>query len=103
MYFQKIKTSKTCIAAISLLSILLRLTWLIVALCVICKRRHCNVHQNSKHGEEAQNMTQHYDDVQDAVEDGTSTETREDYTDVEGNNTELDRRDPETPYKELKA
>lgn len=48
-------------------------------------------------------MTQHYDDVQDAVEDGTSTETREDYTDVEGNNTELGRRDPETPYKELNA
>lgn len=123
------ETSRPYIVAIYLLSFLLGLTWLIVALVVIYKRRYHSVHQNSKHGdesiqpEEALNMTQQYDDVHDMVADqlGAHNMSR-DYDDVQctvaegnyknanGDNTvleesytELGRRDLETPYEELKA
>lgn len=91
---------------ISLLSILLGLTWLIVALFVIYKRRYRNVNQNSKHGEESiqlesQNMTEHYDDVHGTVVEGKCTDAKKDFTAVERDYTELGRRDPETPYEEL--
>lgn len=102
------ETSRSCIVATSLLSIFLGLTWLIVALFVIYKRRYQSVHQNSKHDEEsikleAHNMTQHYDDVQGTVVERTYTDAKEDYAEVEGNYTELGRRDPETHYEGLKA
>lgn len=120
-------TSRSCIIAISLLSILLGLTWFTVAVFVLYNRRYRNVHQNSKHGEErtqietqnmtqhyddvqgtdvyeleAQNMTQHYDDVQGTVDEGNYTDLKEGKTVAEGDYTELGQRDPETPYQELK-
>lgn len=123
------ETSRPYIVAIALLSFLLGLTWLIVALVVIYKRRHHSVHQNSKHGdesiqpEEALNMTQQYDDVHDMVADKLKAQNMsQDYDDVQGtvaegnytnanggntviedSYTELGRRDPETPYEEFKA
>uniref|UniRef100_A0A8W8P7N7 Uncharacterized protein n=1 Tax=Magallana gigas TaxID=29159 RepID=A0A8W8P7N7_MAGGI len=120
-------TSRSCIIAISLLSILLGLTWFTVAVFVLYNRRYRNVHQNSKHGEErtqietqnmtqhyddvqgtdvyeleAQNMTQHYDDVQGTVDEGNYTDLKEGKTVAEGDYTELGQREPETPYQELK-
>uniref|UniRef100_A0A8W8P3Z9 Uncharacterized protein n=1 Tax=Magallana gigas TaxID=29159 RepID=A0A8W8P3Z9_MAGGI len=120
-------TSRSCIIAISLLSILLGLTWFMVAVFVLYNRRYRNVHQNSKHGEErtqietqnmtqhyddvqgtdvyeleAQNMTQHYDDVQGTVDEGNYTDLKKGKTVAEGDYTELGQRDPETPYQELK-
>eukprot|EP00105_Crassostrea_gigas_P041559 XP_019925707.1 PREDICTED: uncharacterized protein LOC105335173 [Crassostrea gigas] len=60
--------SRSCIIAISLVSLLLGLTWFMVAVFVLYNRRCRNVHQNSKHDEEStqlqtQNMTQHTTDV----------------------------------------
>lgn len=85
------ETSRPYIVAIALLSFLLGLTWLIVALVVIYKRRHHSVHQNSKHGdesiqpEEALNMTQQYDDVHDMVADKLEAQNMsQDYDDVQG-------------------
>uniref|UniRef100_K1R8Y2 Ig-like domain-containing protein n=1 Tax=Magallana gigas TaxID=29159 RepID=K1R8Y2_MAGGI len=123
------ETSRPYIVAIALLSFLLGLTWLIVALVVIYKRRHHSVHQNSKHGDEsiqpeetlnmtqqyddvhdmvadkleAQNMSQDYDDVQGTVAEGNYTNANGDNTVIEDSYTELGRRDPETPYEEFKA
>nr|XP_034322748.1 carcinoembryonic antigen-related cell adhesion molecule 5 [Crassostrea gigas] len=119
--------SRSSIIAISLLSILLGLTWFTVAVFVSYNRRYRNVHQNSKHGEErtqietqnmtqhyddvqgtdvyeleAQNMTQHYDDVQGTVDEGNYTDLKEGKTFAEGDYTELGQRDPETSYQELK-
>lgn len=68
------------IVAISSLSFLLGLTWLIVALVVIYKTRYRYVHQKSKHGkesielEEAPNLIQQYDDVHHMVVDTWSAE-----------------------------
>uniref|UniRef100_A0A8W8MRY2 Ig-like domain-containing protein n=1 Tax=Magallana gigas TaxID=29159 RepID=A0A8W8MRY2_MAGGI len=50
---------------------------------------------------EAQNMTQHYDDVQGKVEEGNYTDLKGDNTAAEGDYTELGQSDPETPYEEL--
>lgn len=112
------------IVAISSLSFLLGLTWLIVALVVIYKTRYRYVHQNSKHGKEsieleeapnliqqydvvhhlvvdkleAQNMSQDYDDEQGMVAEGNYTDTNGDNTDVDGNYTELSRPDQVTPH-----
>lgn len=123
------ETSRPYIVAISLLSFVMGLTWLIVALVVIYKRRYHSVHQNSKHGDEsiqpdealhmtqqyddvhdtvadqleAQNVSQDYDDVQGPVAKGNYTNANGDNTVVEESYTELGRRDPETPYEELKA
>ncbi|XP_065931252.1 uncharacterized protein [Magallana gigas] len=119
--------SKSCIIAISLVSILLGLTWFMVAMFVVYDRRYRNIHQKSKHGEEstqlqtqnmtqhyddlqgtdvdkleAKIMTQHYDDVQGTVEEGNYTNLKGDNTAAEGDYTELGQRDPETPYEELK-
>uniref|UniRef100_A0A8W8P1E0 Uncharacterized protein n=1 Tax=Magallana gigas TaxID=29159 RepID=A0A8W8P1E0_MAGGI len=119
--------SRSCIIAISLVSILLGLTWFMVAVFVVFNRRCRNVHQNSKHGEEstqlqtqnmtqhyddvqgtvvdqleAQNMTQHYDDVQGMVDEGNYTDLKEGRTVAEGDYTELGQCDPETPYEKLK-
>lgn len=106
--------------AISSLSFLLGLTWLIVALVVIYKTRYRSVHQNSKHGKEsieleeapnliqqyddvhhmvvdklkAQNMSQDYDDVPGMVAEGNYTDTNGDNTDVD----ELSRPDQVTPH-----
>uniref|UniRef100_A0A8W8MWQ5 Uncharacterized protein n=1 Tax=Magallana gigas TaxID=29159 RepID=A0A8W8MWQ5_MAGGI len=118
--------SRSCIIAISLVSILLGLTWFMVAMFVVYDRRYRNIHQKSKHGEkstqvqtqnmtqhyddlqgtyvdqlEAQNMTQHYDDVQGKVEEGNYTDLKGDNTAAEGDYTELGQSDPETPYEEL--
>lgn len=106
--FSDDKTPRSCIAAISLLSMLLGLTWLIVALFVIQKRRYRNIHQNCKHGEEsiklkAKNMTQLYDNVHVTVGEGKCMDAKGDFTVVEGDYTNLGRRDPETLYEELKA
>lgn len=121
--------SRPYIVAISLLSFLLGLTWLIVALVVIYKRRYHSVHQNSKHGEEsikleeslnmtqqyddvhemvayqleAHNISQDYDNVQGTVAEGNYTNANGDNTVVEDSYTEPGRRDPETPYEEFKA
>lgn len=123
------ETSRPYIVAISLLSFLLGLTWLIVALVVIYKRRYHSVHQNCKHGDEsiqleqalkmtqqyddvhdmvadqpeAQNMSQDYDDVQGTVAEGNYTNANGYNTVVEDSYTELGQRDPETPYEEFKA
>nr|XP_034322741.1 uncharacterized protein LOC109617562 isoform X2 [Crassostrea gigas] len=119
--------SRSCIIAISLVSILLGLTWFMVAVFVVYNRRCRNVHQNSKHGKEntqlqtqnmtqhyddvqgtvvyqleEQNMTQHYDDVQGRVEEGKYTDLKGDNTVAEGDYTELGQCDPETPYEKLK-
>ncbi|XP_052692710.1 uncharacterized protein LOC128170988 isoform X2 [Crassostrea angulata] len=119
--------SRSCIIAISLVSILLGLTWFMVAVFFVYNRRCRNVHQNSKHGEEstqlqtqnmtqhyddvqgtvvdqleAQNMTQHYDDVQGRVDEGNYTDLKEGRTVAEGDYTELAQCDPETPYEKLK-
>eukprot|EP00105_Crassostrea_gigas_P016912 XP_011434486.1 PREDICTED: hemicentin-1 [Crassostrea gigas] len=118
--------SRSFIIAISLVSILLGLTWFMVAMFVVYDRRYRNIHQKSKHGEEstqlqtqnmthhyddlqgtdfdqleAQNMTQHYDDVQGRVEEGNYTDLKGDNTAAEGDYTELGQRDTETPYEEL--
>uniref|UniRef100_A0A8W8NVU2 Ig-like domain-containing protein n=1 Tax=Magallana gigas TaxID=29159 RepID=A0A8W8NVU2_MAGGI len=114
------------IIAISLVSILLGLTWFMVAMFVVYDRRYRNIHQKSNYGEEstqlqtqnmthhyddlqgtdvdqleAQNMTQHYDDVQGRVEEGNYTDLKGDNTAAEGDYTELGQCDPETPYEEL--
>ncbi|XP_052692716.1 uncharacterized protein LOC128170993 isoform X1 [Crassostrea angulata] len=119
--------SRSCIIAISLVSILLGLTWFMVAMFIVYDRRYRNIHQKSKHGEEStqlqtqnmtqhyddlqgtdvdkletQIMTQHYDDVQGTVEEENYTNLKGDNTAAEGDYTELGQRDPETPYEELK-
>eukprot|EP00105_Crassostrea_gigas_P006932 XP_011421012.1 PREDICTED: uncharacterized protein LOC105323640 [Crassostrea gigas] len=119
--------SRSCFIAISLVSILLGLTWFMVAVFFVYNRRCRNVNQNSKHGEEstqlqtqnmtqhyddvqgtvvdqleAQNMTQHYDDVQGRVDEGNYTDLKEGRTVAEGDYTELGQCDPETPYEKLK-
>uniref|UniRef100_A0A8W8P512 Ig-like domain-containing protein n=1 Tax=Magallana gigas TaxID=29159 RepID=A0A8W8P512_MAGGI len=118
--------SRSFIIAISLVSILLGLTWFMVAMFVVYDRLYRTIHQKSKHGEEstqlqtqnmthhyddlqgtdvdqleAQNMIQHYDDVQGRVEKGNYTDLKGDNTAAEGDYTELGQSDPETPYEEL--
>lgn len=125
--FSDDETLRLYIAAISLLSILLGLTWLVMASLVIYKRRYSNVHQNCKHGEdriqlesqnitdhyadvhdtvvdklEVQNISQHYEDVQGTVDEGKYKNAKGRNTVVEGYYTELGRRNSETPYEKLK-
>lgn len=126
--FSDDETSGPHVVAISLLSFLLGLTWLILALISIYKKRYQSVHQNNKPGgesihlEEAPNMTQQYDGAHGMVvnqleaenmnldnvdEEGLVAEGN--YTDVNGDNTEvketyttLGRCDQESHYESLK-
>lgn len=48
-------------------------------------------------------MTQLYDNVHVTVGEGKCMDAKGDFTVVEGDYTDLGRRDPETLYEELKA
>lgn len=89
--FSDDETSGPHVVAISLLSFLLGLTWLILALISIYKKRYHSVHQNNKPGgesihlEEAPNMTQQYDGAHGMVVDQLEAENMNlDNVDEEG-------------------
>lgn len=84
------------IILISVLSILLGLTWLTIAVFVVYKKRRSNLHQSNTHGTqgfqlEVQSLTQHNDDA--------------DQTNPENVYSALGmtcQESSETPYEELK-